>query len=214
MNVRKRTIAAIVVNIAVIVMEIAGFILSYQANGPTLIRFYTEDSNLLTAVACIICAASLIRSLKSGEPVSRGVHLLKYIAMSCLAVTFFVVIFVLAPMMESVGYAGYKIMLFHGSMLYMHLLCPVVAIGGFIWLENEPYLEKKCIRYALIPTLIYAAVTTTLNIVRLLDGPYPFLRVHNQAWYMSVIWIAVIIGLAALLAWIIWRILDKKAGAH
>jgi len=36
-----------------------------------------------------------------------------------------------------------------------------------------------------------------------MNGPYPFLRVNEQPVYMSVLWVAVIMGGAYLLAWLI-----------
>ena len=31
-----------------------------------------------------------------------------------------------------------------------------------------------------------------LNVLKVVEGPYPFLMVYNQKWYMSIIWIIVI----------------------
>ncbi|HPF53799.1 MAG TPA: hypothetical protein PLM48_04040 [Clostridia bacterium] len=65
------------------------------------------------------------------------------------------------------------------------------------------------------PTLLYAIVIIILNIAKLLVGPYPFLHIYEQPWYMSIVWIAVILGMATLLAWLLWllnRAVGKRRG--
>lgn len=56
---------------------------------------------------------------------------------------------------------------------------------------------------ALIPTAVYAAVTIVLNILRLIEGPYPFLMVHQQTPLASVAWCATIL----LIAWLIAEVI-------
>ena len=86
-------------------------------------------------------------------------------------------------------------------MLYQHTLCPVLAaVSLFAW-ESAERLPRHEIRNALIPTLVYALVILLLNLCRVVEGPYPFLMVYAQPWYASVLWCAVILGIAALLAW-------------
>ena len=43
-------------------------------------------------------------------------------------------------------------------------------------------------------TLIYAAIFITLNILKVYEGPYPFLMVYKQPVYMSIIWFILIVG--------------------
>jgi hypothetical protein len=55
-------------------------------------------------------------------------------------------------------------------------------------------VTKKDALIALVPSVVYAFVMTLLNIFRVVDGPYDFLRVHNQSVFMSAVWAVVIIG--------------------
>ena len=123
----------------------------------------------------------------------------RYISVSCLMVTFFVVIFVLMPMMEE----NALFMLYGGSMLYQHTLCPVLSLFSFLALEMRDKLPKTDIIKAMIPTLIYAFAAITLNVCRVIEGPYPFLVVYSQPWYASVLWCIVIIGIAGVLAFVV-----------
>lgn len=89
-------------------------------------------------------------------------------------------------------------------MLYQHTLCPLLASLSFFVFEAENKLQKNEVVKALIPTLIYALVMIILNICEVIEGPYIFLMVYSQPWYMSVIWCIVILGIAGVLAFVVW----------
>ena len=55
---------------------------------------------------------------------------------------------------------------------------------------------------AWIPTVIYAVVVVILNILKLLEGPYPFLYVYKQPWYISLVWAVGIVGANLLCAFL------------
>ena len=82
----------------------------------------------------------------------------------------------------------------------IHIICPVLAAVSFFALEGWAPFPKRDIVKALIPTLAYALVAVILNILRVIEDPYPFLMVYAQPWYMSVLWCVVILGIAAILA--------------
>ena len=178
-------------NLAVAGMEIAGLCLSIRQNGAGLFRFYTEDSNLLAMASCAVLAGCELRRLRTGAPLPGWVRTLKFTAVCCLSVTFLVVVCILSPMMAAEG--GYRVMLLRGSMLFHHLLCPLTALASLL-LEGDPPFTKRDVRWALAPTALYAAVAVVLNLTGALTGPYPFLRVYEQPWYLSALWAAVILG--------------------
>lgn len=49
-----------------------------------------------------------------------------------------------------------------------------------------------------------------LNYFRVLEGPYPFLKVHNQPWYMSILWLFAIILVAFGIAVLLRKVCGKK----
>ena len=195
---KRRKLLCLFINLAVVIMELRAFILSFGNNGFLLFQFYTEDSNLFAMVSGACLSVYIILDLyKGGVPVPMWVRLIKYMSTCCLTVTLLVVVFVLIPTMRQLSPAQ---LLFSGSMLFQHTLCPILAIVSFLFLEHEPPLLKKHAFYALIPTVIYAVVTTALTALRVMKGPYPFLFVYEQPAYMSVIWFVIIVGGAYLLA--------------
>ena len=63
-------------------------------------------------------------------------------------------------------------------------------------------LEAKDWVKAAMPTFVCAAVIVPMNVFGWTEGPYPFLMVHRQLWYVSVIWAAVILGGVMLAAFV------------
>lgn len=191
-----RLIAAFCANALIVVFELIALVLSLIDQGLASFQFYTQDSNYLAMAASLCFCVCGARQLRGKGEMPGWVRSFRYVTVSCLMVTFFVVILVLMPMMgENAAY-----MLYGGSMLYQHTLCPVIAAVSFFVFEPVERLPKREILKALIPTLVYALVSIILNLCRVMEGPYPFLMVYAQPWYASVIWCVVILGIAGLLA--------------
>lgn len=209
---RNRQILALMLNVLIFALEIIGMILSFIEYGDGSFEYYTQDSNYLATIASAVFIPFAIMALCGKKPMPRWVVSLRHMATACLALTFFVVLFVLIPMD---GLSSLPWMLFSGPNLYHHFLCPLLAMLSFIAFETEPALSKRCVLTGMTPTLLYAIVIIILNIAKLLVGPYPFLHIYEQPWYMSIVWIAVILGMATLLAWLLWllnRAVGKRRG--
>ena len=217
---------AITANVILIAFEVTAYII--RQNGG-FFEYYTVDSNLIAAAASmtfVICA------LKDRFP--KWLRTFRYMATSMLLVTMFVVLLILCPM------AGAKApMLFHDSMLFQHLLCPLLSIYSFIYLESGCYencngkpencvgesmgngerknvgkgIEKKDNILIVVPTVIYGLVIMTLNGLYLLDGPYPFVRVHDQSVLMTVFWIVAIAIGAYLLGFVTRKWYNRRLKA-
>lgn len=180
----------IILAMLMFITGIAGVALSAQAQGLEVFDAYTENSNIFNLITVSIYLLYLIGFLpiKTKQGI-KFIKQIRYISTCCLTLTFIIVLFVLAPME---GLNGYKTMFFSGAMLFNHLLTPLLSFYSFVFMEKEPILEKKNSLYALIPTLIYAVITVTLNAIGVLDGPYPFLCVRDQSIMVSIIWILII----------------------
>lgn len=186
--------AALIFNAAVVLLEIVAVCLNLREGGVTVFRYYTVLSNVFAGlVSAVFVCFFLTRRGQTPLFVAR----LRYYATCCLTITFLVVVFILAPMLE--GYTLWRL-LTQGSMLYQHLLCPVLAIVSFTVFERDGRLTKRDILRSLCPTALYALVTVPLNIARVLYGPYPFLLVYEQPVWASVLWVFAIFGLAAGIA--------------
>ena len=192
-------------DIAVIAGELAGLVLASLENGWGQFVFYTQNSNYFLLATTLAHLYYLLRK----KPVPKAVNRLKYIATCTTTVTFVVAVTVLLPM-----YKRPYITFLNGANLFQHTLCPILGIVTLLLMDP---VEKRDSILALIPTGIYALVMVPLNYFRVYDGPYPFLKVHNQPWYMSVVWMLAIFlvafGAAVLLRKMCGKKIDKSVSA-
>lgn len=199
--------AALALNLVMVALEIVGAVMSWQMLGVWMFQFYTQDSNLLALAACALLAAFQLRALRTGAAIPLWAQRLKYAAVCCLSVTFLVVVLVLAPMSGG----AYGLMLLEDTMLYHHLLCPIVAFLGFMLFERKPALRRVDALLPAILTLLYAAVLIALNMARVVNGPYPFLRVYAQSVPASILWALVMLGGAETLSWGLYALHNRRA---
>ena len=199
-----RRVLSIVLNLAVVLMEPVAIRMSWEAVGNQTFTFYTENSNVFSAVICLLVVLAQLRGLVTGRPLPRWVKILKFIAACCLTMTFLTVVLVLAPYYPEQG--GVVFLLTESSMLYHHLLNPLCVFVSFVFLERDPKLPARCIPLALVPTVLYGSVALWANIRRLIVGPYPFLMVYEQTPAQSVLWCAVILTMNLFCAWLVWRL--------
>ena len=154
-----RRLLSIALNLFVLCVEPIALPLSWEMGQAQIFTFYTEDSNIFAAVVCAMVAVCQLWCIFTGGELPRWLKRLKFMATSCLLLTFLTVVFVLAPMN---GEGGLYMLLCTSSMLYHHLLNPMAALLSYLLLEREPHLPRSDVRWALLPTLAYAAVILPL----------------------------------------------------
>lgn len=187
---RKKTIVSIIFNGLIVIMEIIslimGFLLRWNEYKLKAFLFYTQDSNLFALIACSVMTFSQIRCLSKKQITApKYACRMKYMAACALSLTFLVVLFILIPL---AGFDSFSDKLFADTKLYHHFLCPILTVISFLYFEDYHDLTLKDATYAIIPTFTYALIMIMLNILHIIDGPYPYLRVYNQPIYMSIFW--------------------------
>ena len=197
MNKKTRNIAALIINALIIIFEIIAFAIAIPALGWSNLLYYTEWSNFVLMIAAIIFSVYLARASKDAKVKIPGwLHSLKLCATLSVTITFVVVVTVLSWASKY----GLWTLLTYSSMLFFHTLCPLLALASFLFFEEHKLKESKTILKSLAFTIIYAAIILPLNILKIVEGPYPFLKVYQQPVWASFLWIIVIIGGAAALA--------------
>ena len=191
----KKRSKSLTLNLMIVVLEIIAFIVSYNSNHRIAFEFYTEDSNILLMICCSIFAYYIIM----GKSIPKWLHIFKYIATTSVTITFMVVVFILSPMY---GF-NYPLLMLSGTMLFHHTLCPILGIVTFLLYDNLKLYKNKDIYLSLSFTFIYAIVAIILNIVKVLNGPYPFLMVRTQPLIVSIIWFTIVIGLSFVISFIL-----------
>lgn len=201
----------IFLDIAIVAGELVGVVLSVQKHGFWgQFVYYTQCSNYLLLFATAVHLYCLLRSRlnpgkagKGGEiGVPKAVEQAKYYATCLTTVTILVTVFILVP-----WYGHPEFFLLQSNGLFHHLLCPILAVASLPLLGR---MEKRDVLFAMIPTVVYGVVMYIMNFLRIYDGPYPFLRVHNQPWYMSVLWFLALAGLAFCIAFVLRKLCGKK----
>ena len=161
-------------DIAIIAGELAGLIFSIDKHGWWgQFVYYTQWSNYILLIAAVIHLVCLLR-----RSVPATAERFLYIATCLTTVTFLVTVCILIPWY---GHAEWFLLETNG--LFHHLLCPLLAIACLPFLYP---MRKKDALLAVIPTFVYGVILYTLNYFRKVDGPYPFLKIHDQPWYMSI----------------------------
>ncbi len=171
---------AILINSLIVILEVIALTYSIRINGDFLFIYYTELSNLLLLISTSIYLLNLI----FGKGSKKWINDFNFISICSITNTFLTVLLVLAP----IDHFRYGFYLFHNDFIFFHTLCPVLAIVKYLFFDYKNKYNKKTVLIGLGFTCIYSALTITLNIIRKIVGPYPFLMVYNQPVFVSIFW--------------------------
>lgn len=203
-----RKLISLALNLSILYMETIAMPISWDYGHELVFTMYTELSNMFNVAVCALVALCQVLDLFTGRELPHWVKQLKFWSTSCLTMTFLTVVFILAPMYEDGN--GWYIMLCTSSMLYHHLLNPLAAIFSFVLLERSPRLPRSTVKWALLPTVLYGGIILWLNIQRVVDGPYPFMKVYDQSVQASVLWCIAILLMNYFYAWLLWKLNGGK----
>lgn len=187
----SRLYCAFIINILIIIMELFAFLVCYKESGFACFKYYTQDSNLFLMFTSLLYVISL---LICDKKIPHFVSLLKYAATTSVVITFLTVVTILAPVM-----GGYKAMLLDGTMLIHHLICPIFGFVTFVFFEKHNLNGLKDALISMIFTCLYGVAAVTLNVLKIMDGPYPFLKVYDQTILMSIFWLILMMGSSYLI---------------
>ena len=186
---------AIGLNLILIILEVLALIQCWNALGCIDFRYYTIDSNIFVLISAILY-------LLTRKNVPKAVQLAKYSSALSVLITFMVVVFVLYPMYDF----NFHFLFLAGPNLLMHVVCPLMAFLSFVFFEeNDLDNSFRNNLRALYFTITYGIVVISLNILKIVTGPYPFLKVYEQPAYMSILWISAILLGAFLLSRLMMR---------
>jgi len=196
---RWRLTAMIIVDLLMILLEFLALRSCWEDSRTGMFYYYTQDSNLLAMLVCILSVVTAaVLMIRGGRTIPRWLALLRLTATGCVTLTLLIAAFVLVPL-ESHGSLLLLRMEFvdfmlSGSMLYLHTVCPLLMIFSLLFLWGTSRLKLRHALLAVIPTILYGVILLRLNITGRYAGPYPFLYVHRQPVFMTVIWCAAIVG--------------------
>jgi len=150
-------------------------------------------SNAALMVVIIIWLICLASNIRDGIRLPEWIHILKYIATCLVVLTFVVFLTVIGPV------TGDFSTLFRRDGALLHIVCPILAAADFLILEHDAGIRPIHTLLALLPAFLYGAVALILNLSGIWNGPYFFLKVHEQSTWMSIIWAIMILGIGWVL---------------
>ena len=159
--------------------------------GPVL-RYFTVLSNLFCAVTALLVAVFRL----FGE-VPNSVLILKHIGTSAVAVTLLVVLVYLGPAVDN------YFSMFYGSNLFLHLLCPLMAIvSRLLW--DKPEGGFGIVLLGVLPVIVYGIFYMIKVLVvpekKRWDDFYGFTR--GGKWWLSFLLVALTAFVSSLVFWL------------
>ena len=191
---------AVIVNIILILLEFIAFIYDLYSFKFGLFKWYTVDSNVLQ----LIVSALVVIYCYHGRMIPEFVTILHFVSAVGLTVTFLIAAFVLAPE------GGVDYYFFQNVAPINHLIAPILSVVSLLFLEKTERLSLRIILYPVCATLFYGIVCLMLNVLRIIDGPYFFLKVYEQTAVTIALWFFIIAVLCLVLAFIYYRIKWKN----
>ncbi len=194
MSNKSKAIAAAIGQGLFVVAEIVGIIVYPKLRWSALL-YYTNLTNWFAAGTAI--AALIYFFLKKGQP--KVLRVLRLMAAVQLTLTILTVYLLLGPGAEAAEPGGFYEVAWHRHLLVLHTICPLLYMIPWLFFETGDYEFKDTV-FAIGFTLLYESVFAILNAAKVVHGPYPFLYVYEQTWWMSVIYFSSFPGAAYLIS--------------
>ena len=175
-----------------------------------MMKYYTTDSNILVGLASLFMLIEEKNILKDKrKTLSPNIYLFKFTSTVSVSITFLVVFLYLGP-----GSKGGIGSMLTNSNLFFHFLVPVLAIISFAFFEKTNKIDKKYIKYGVLPTLIYG-IFYILNIINHIENnkistKYDWYWFFQKGTWLIFIVIPLMLFLTYLTSLVLYKINYKK----
>lgn len=212
---QKRRLESALINLTLAVGELFvllnygfGWLGTMGAKGWDTFRFYTNDSNILLGIACLVYGVADLLVLRHPEKkIPKAISLFRLVATASVTITFLTVMAFLAPTI------GWFIAFDPVYFLWVHTLFPILAIVSEIFLDLDCRFRIVDNLWSFAATTLYAGIIVPLVSTGVIEDPYGFTNVTAQPWYMSVLVFVLLpggsFGVSLLLAWLRSLVLKK-----
>ena len=150
------------------------------------LRFFTNLSNIFAGIVGVIIIFYVVRNLiKDRYYFPNWLINIKYVATVAVGVTFFTVVFFLAPAAAGTGKGYFS--LFTGNNFSLHFLSPVLAMISFIFFERgEKTFGYKQTFWGLIPTVAYSIVYFIMVLALAVWPDFYGFTFNGQHWMIPI----------------------------
>ena len=120
---------------------------------------FTVNSNILAAASMAMVIPYTLDGLRTRNyHMPRWIVNFVYMAVTAVALTFLVSLFILSPV------KGF-VLIFTGSRFFLHGVCPLLAIAAFCFFMSEKRLRLRDSLLTLIPVLVYAVIYYVMVVI-------------------------------------------------
>ena len=210
----KKIKISLLLNILIVVLVILGSIFMFtgftfmpsktllEARKIEMFKFYTVDSNILMGIISLIFIIYELRLLNNKiDKIPNSIYILKFVATSAIALTFFTTLFFLAPQ-----YGLYA--MYNNNNLFFHLIVPVLALISYIVYEKYD-TNYKYAYLGIVPMFIYSIYYASMIIINLDNGGLTFKYDFYGFLQGNINNIYIVIPIIYLISYIISIILIK-----
>ena len=195
-RIAKENKMVLYVNLILFLLEAIAFAHDVYAFKLGLFEWYTVDSNVLQ----MIISGFVFFYVVKEKPFPKILTVLHFISAVGLTVTFLIAAFVLAP---EGGIAYYFL---NDVAPINHFIGPLLSVISLLFLEKTEKLPLRTIIWPAAASLLYGLIALLLNAVRIIDGPYFFLKIYEQSAGVIITWFAIIAALCLGLAFPYYKI--------
>ena len=202
-----RIVIGIIINTMVFGLEVycLSTFIKYLIRGDEDIRFryFTNISNLTVGLLALVSLVFLLISLFKGKMIyPKVLSVLKLVGITMTTLTFFTVLFVIAPL------TSFKEM--YGDVRFItHLVTPVLVVIAYLFFEEKTIFEWRFSFLGIVPVVIYEVFYVT-NVVFLKTWPDLYKINTRGLWYIFVIVFLLSSYLLALGLYFLKKITSKK----
>ena len=154
---KKRSLIAMIacfVSVIFAIYAIVAGLIMYAEGGARpidLFQYFTIDSNALTALSAAMILPYAIEGFRKKRfYCPKWAVYLYYIGVTCTTMTMLVAVFVISLVDFELAFMGYN--------FYLHIICPIMILITFFFIESYYEIKLKISLMAVIPVFIYALV--------------------------------------------------------
>lgn len=178
MNLSKK---ALIGNILLFLMELAGFIVMLIIYKDVKLKYYTNWSNILGIIAATLFIINYFIKEKN-KVFNEVVKYFKLTSTLCLTVTFLIVLFMFVPM-DHFNFYKWAI---RENFFSFHFFSPIIAFICFVFLEKYEFKYIKDTIIGMIFTILYSIIISILILAKKVVAPYPFLDYYANGVVVSI----------------------------
>lgn len=211
---RTRNAVSLAMNASVFLMVLGSMVWFFTPHGADgignmnqggvrVLKYFTVDSNILAAIACLLVIPYNIQSIRRGEDAIPAWALtLKMIGTVAVTLTLAVVMLYFVPLVGPTA-------VLTGANFLLHLLCPLLAVVSLCFFERGRRFTKPEMLLGIIPAVLYGVVYLT-RVVFLKDWEDFYAFNVGGFWYITIFAIPAVNYLFALAIRAVHNKFDKQ----